>query len=174
MAFYDPHFGLQRRGLAPPDPYSEEARFPALYARNQQAASDTLGAVRDAGLQHAAALMSNPGSIAARNDPLQYGSMFSQQFGGAYDAMRDSERQQNPASGYYGGLTRRSSFTQPAADTQPDAATRYAQGMGYMPGGQTYAQQYASPAAGSSTVFDPKAPGYMRPRKTSVTDFGVT
>lgn len=77
----------RRRGDADPDPFSDAARFPTL-VHDQQAQ------LRDAQAGIAGAALGGAGSVAARFNPLDKGSIFSRQFAGAADALRD---QQNDA-----------------------------------------------------------------------------
>lgn len=133
-------YGMRRRG-APLDPFSDEARFPSLAEDAQARARSTFGDLQTAGMQHLAALADGPNSIAARNDPLRYGSIFSRQHPGAFDAFRDQQRQQDDA-----GLARRTvapaaselsatdryaaRFANPAADAAQPATSVAAQGFG--------------------------------------------
>jgi hypothetical protein len=109
-------YGLRRR--APIDPFSEAARFPSLAQDDQAEAQSTFADLQNAGVQHLAAQADGANSVAARNDPLQYGSVFSRQHPGAFDAFRDSQRQD-----VSGGLPRRTELT---PLTEPSATDRYA------------------------------------------------
>ena len=75
----------RRRGDSAPDPFSDAARFPTLVQRDQSALRDA-----QAGIQGAA--LGGRNSVAGRFDPLDKGSIFSRQFAGAADALRDAQR----------------------------------------------------------------------------------
>lgn len=129
----------RRRNAVEPDPFSAAARFPTLVERDKQA-------LQTAGADIRGAELGGPNSIAGRFNPLSGGSIFSRQSPGAFDTLRDQQRQADPSNNFYngGGMERRggaaaSQTLTPAAPVD-DARTRYAADTGYKPDG-SFAQQ---------------------------------
>jgi hypothetical protein len=112
---------LRRRGA--PDPFSDEARFPTLVQDQQNDLSAGLDALR-------ARNIFGKNSVEGRFDPLDHGSIFSRQFGGLADSLRDTQERLNPANSYYNGANglQRRDISQGTADlvAGPSAIDRYA------------------------------------------------
>lgn len=137
------NFGLRRRGDL--DPFSDAARFPSLVQDATNQAQSTMDAIRLAGAQHTLAEAGGAGSVAARNDPLRYGSVFARENPGVFDAFRAQEREQ--AAPDVSGIQRR--FDTPA---EPSATERYAARFGY---GTDTAPPAAAPAAAAPSSYTP-------------------
>lgn len=133
--------GIARAQL---DPYSEQARFPTLF-------DDRVRDLATAGEQLVAAQGAPSGSIAARENPMRWGSIFQRENPGIFNAIRESQ-----AAQYQRGLDRFSSnMGSTASDrTGESPIDRYARGMGYGPGNVynpkgagTYANPYGTESA---------------------------
>lgn len=134
--------GINRVAL---DPYSEEARFPTLFAdrmREQQAAQNAFLAAQGA----------PSGTIAARENPMRWGSIFQRENPGAFNLFREGQ-----AAQYQRGLDRMPlNEGRRQTDRNGDSAIdRYARGMGYNPNGTyipdgagTYANPYGTQSPG--------------------------
>ncbi len=87
----------RRRGDGTDDPYSDASRFPTL-AQDQQADLASAGqAIQDRSIF-------GKNSAAGRFDQLSTGSVFSRQFGGLADTLRDQSRAADPSNNYYNGI----------------------------------------------------------------------
>ena len=85
---FDANMGLPRRYA----PGSDDARWPTLARERDNAFAAMQQAGASALRQHALALAGGSGSTAARFDPLNYGSVFSRQYPGLFDSLRDQQR----------------------------------------------------------------------------------
>ena len=168
MAFDSFFGGIRRRRSADVDPYSDAARFPTLVERDSNALSGAVEAIRDGQLGGA-------GSIAARFDPRDKGSIFSRQFGGAAEALRDQQRQADPSNNYYNGD---SGVPAPTSGIRNplSAIDRYAALMGYQADGSQKPVAFNSITnnfdAGVSGLDIDRA-GIRRKRPFGSPDFGV-
>jgi hypothetical protein len=148
------NYGLRRRGEV--DPFSTAARFPSLTQDATAQAQSTMDAIRQAGAQHTLAEAGGANSIAARNDPLRYGSVFARENPGVLDAFRAQENA--AAAPDAGGIQRRLD-----APTEPSATDRYAARFGY---DTPTAPAAAPPALGAPATTSPSSytPGRLQRR----------
>lgn len=100
---------------------SATQRFPSLFEDQVQAAQQRQADLSGAADAHLAALDEGPNSVAGRNDPLRYGSVFARQHPGAFDAFNDWQRAQDDA-----GLARRAAAPVAPAAPELSATDRYA------------------------------------------------
>lgn len=117
----------RRRGDEVDDPFSDAARFPTLVQDQRADLADAAQQMRDRSIF-------GKNSAAGRFDQLSTGSIFSRQFGGLADTLRDQQRAADPSNNYYNGQDQNpANGTLGLRRDEMSASERYGETMGYRP-----------------------------------------